>query len=119
MRAWVCFSLLVMKTIQVKHSTYRDQNNVLCGAVHLVINGQLCKPTKPLGFVWWPRTWKGGITYLSRKDFVFEVQGQPFRMGSRTARPLKLAADEVLHPMGFSGNDSNSFVLPALTPVQP
>jgi len=108
-----------MKTIQVQRSTTRDRNNVLCSTVHLVINGQLCKPTKPLGFVWGPRTWSNGMTYLSRKEFVFEVQGQAFRMGSKSAKPLKLAADEVLHPMGFSGNDSNTFVLPSLNPVQP
>ena len=105
-------------TIPVQRSISRDRNGALCSSLHLIIKGQLCKPTKPLGFVWGPRTWSNGITYLSRKEFVFEVQGQAFRMGAKTAKPLKLAADEVLHPMGFSGNDSNTFVLPAINPVQ-
>lgn len=101
-------------SIPVKSVTYRDHHNVLCSTTYLVIKGQLCKPTKPLGFVWGPRTWNNGITYLSRKAFVFEVQGQAYRMGAKSAKPLTLAADEVLHPMGFGGNDRDSFVLPAL-----
>ena len=101
-------------SIPVKQVTYRDHNNVLCSTTYLVIKGQLCKPTKPLRFVWGPRTWNNGITYLSRKAFVFEVQGQAYRMGAKSAKPLTLAIDEVLHPMGFGGNDRDSFVLPAL-----
>jgi hypothetical protein len=101
-----------MKSIPIKRSVTRDKHNALCRTVHLVINGQLCKPTKPLGFVWAPRTWANGMTALSRKEFVFQAWGQPYRMGKKTAIPLVLAVDEVLHPMGFSGNDHNAFVAP-------
>jgi|694.fasta_scaffold52455_7 hypothetical protein len=101
-----------MKTIPVKRTVTRDKKNALCSVVHLVINGQLCKPTNQIGFVWSPRTWTNGMTALSRKELVFEVQGQPYRMGKKSATPLVLAADEVLHPMGFSGNDYNAFIAP-------
>ena len=103
-----------MDILPVKRVVTRDRNNALCSALYLVIDGQLCKPTRAVGYVWQPRTWSCGNTFLSRKDFVFEVKGMHYRMGPKTAKPLKLAQGEILHPMGWGGNDSSAFVLPAL-----
>jgi hypothetical protein len=100
--------------LPVKRVVTRDSNNALCSALHLVINGRLCKPTRAIGYVWHPRTWSCGNTYLSRREFVFEMNGVQYRMGSKTAKPLKLVEGEIVHPMGWGGNDSSAFVLPAL-----
>jgi hypothetical protein len=98
------------KSIPVQRIVSRDKNNILCASLFLVINGQAVKPNKPLGFVWGTKTWVNLGERYSRKEFVFEAFGVAYRMGSKSAKPLKLAADEKLEPMGFSGNDSNAFI---------
>lgn len=97
-------------TIPVQQVTYRDQNNVLCRARALVLDGKLKRPTNVLGYVWGPKEWVGlGIRY-SRKEIVFEFNGQQYRFGSKMAKPLVLAKGENLEPLGFSGNDTNCYI---------
>ena len=96
--------------IPVHRTVTRDANGVLCSQVSLVVNGQLVKPKKSLGFVWGPKIWVNLGERYSRKDFVFEVNGIAYRMGAKFAKPLRLAPGEKLEPMGFSGNDTNAFI---------
>jgi len=100
-----------MTTYTVQRIVTRDSQNALCRGLYIIINGQACRPTKTLGYVWGPRTWADGVTRYSRKELVFEAQGKAYRMGRKTAKPLKCAADETLREHGFSGNDTNAFLV--------
>jgi hypothetical protein len=97
-----------MSTYKVVPYTYRGEHNELVGGLKIAIGDKFYRVV-PDAYVWGEKQWhNGGESFIaySRIAAVMQIHGIAYRIGARSAKPLKLATGESLESADFCGADS-------------
>lgn len=86
-----------MPSIKLQRLISRDQHNALRSHTVAIIDGKAHRPSI-VACVWRNRTWKDGATLFSRMESVMRVGDTLYRMGERSAKPLRLEPGEHVFP---------------------